>query len=167
VSVCVCVCVCVCLCACASSHTGDFVDKSATGYVGLSNQGATCYLNSLLQTLFMTPDFRTALYQWRYDPATHGDEARCLPRQLQRLFVRLQHSDRGTVRTHELTKSFGWDRDEVFVQHDVQEMHHMLFAALEDQCRQSPVESFIRNEHRGQFGDYVECKTVLSIIYSV
>ena len=40
------------------------VRKSATGYVGLSNQGATCYLNSLIQTLFMTPEFRNALYDW-------------------------------------------------------------------------------------------------------
>jgi hypothetical protein len=29
-------------------------------------------------------------------------------------------SERGAVRTAELTKAFGWDRDEVFVQHDVQ-----------------------------------------------
>lgn len=33
------------------------------GYVGLVNQAMTCYLNSLLQTLFMTPEFRNALYK--------------------------------------------------------------------------------------------------------
>ncbi len=66
--------------------------------------GATCYLNSLLQALYMTPPFRAALYAWHYDPAVHGDEARCLPRALQKLFARLQCSDRGAVRTQELTK---------------------------------------------------------------
>jgi hypothetical protein len=40
----------------------SFVDKSSTGLTGLVNQGATCYLNSLLQMLFMTPDFRSALF---------------------------------------------------------------------------------------------------------
>ena len=41
---------------------------SSSSYRGLSNQGATCYMNSLLQTLYMTPEFRTALYKWEYDP---------------------------------------------------------------------------------------------------
>lgn len=32
--------------------------KRKTGYVGLKNQGATCYLNSLLQTLYNINFFR-------------------------------------------------------------------------------------------------------------
>ena len=39
---------------------------AVSGYAGLVNQGATCYINSLLQTLFMTPEFRTAIDQWEY-----------------------------------------------------------------------------------------------------
>jgi hypothetical protein len=41
--------------------------KSPTGFCGLSNQGATCYLNSLLQSLYMTPELRAALWQWEWD----------------------------------------------------------------------------------------------------
>ena len=32
--------------------------KKETGYVGLKNQGATCYMNSLLQTLYPLPSLR-------------------------------------------------------------------------------------------------------------
>jgi len=81
--------------------------KSTTGFVGLVNQGATCYLNSLLQTLYMLPEFRRALLLWRYDASRHGEEDRCLSRQLQRLFAHLQLSKRAAVTTGGLTKSFG------------------------------------------------------------
>lgn len=32
--------------------------------LGLSNQGATCYMNSLLQALFMTPEVRSLIYSY-------------------------------------------------------------------------------------------------------
>lgn len=32
--------------------------RNSTGLCGLSNLGATCYLNALLQTLHFTPEFR-------------------------------------------------------------------------------------------------------------
>ena len=41
-----------------------FTEKSDTGQVGLINQGATCYLNSLLQTLYMMPELRRAVFAW-------------------------------------------------------------------------------------------------------
>ena len=36
--------------------------KQSTGYVGLKNQGATCYMNSLLQTLYNINYFRQVLF---------------------------------------------------------------------------------------------------------
>lgn len=43
--------------------TSSHVDEE-TGFVGLINQAMTCYLNSLLQTLFMTPEFRNGIYKY-------------------------------------------------------------------------------------------------------
>lgn len=56
-------------------------------YIGLVNQAMTCYLNSLLQALFMTPEFRNALYNWEFDGK---NQEKSIPFQLQKLFVNLQ-----------------------------------------------------------------------------
>lgn len=50
----------------------------------------TCYLNSLLQALYMTPEFRNALYNWEYVEGSEKDEANSIPYQLQKLFLNLQ-----------------------------------------------------------------------------
>lgn len=42
----------------AVSKVNLYNSKKETGYVGLENQGATCYLTSLLQTLYNIPYFR-------------------------------------------------------------------------------------------------------------
>uniref|UniRef100_A0A915HZM8 Ubiquitin carboxyl-terminal hydrolase n=1 Tax=Romanomermis culicivorax TaxID=13658 RepID=A0A915HZM8_ROMCU len=81
------------------------------GYTGLVNQAMTCYLNSLLQTLFMTPEFRNAVYRW--ESVSKDDEAKSIPYQLQKLFLLLQTSDKPALETKDLTRSFGWDSSHV------------------------------------------------------
>lgn len=56
-------------------------------FKGLGNQGATCYMNSLLQALYMTPDFRSMIYKWRYDPNLNAAKKDCIIYQMQKLFA--------------------------------------------------------------------------------
>ena len=62
--------------------------KKHTGYVGLKNQGATCYMNSLLQTLYFTNELRRAVYLM---PTEHDDLIKSVPLAMQRIFYELQH----------------------------------------------------------------------------
>lgn len=131
--------------------------KKETGYVGLKNQGATCYMNSLLQTLYHIPYFRKAVYHM---PTTENDmPAGSIPLALQSLFYKLQYSDT-SVATKELTKSFGWDTYDSFMQHDVQELNRVLCEKLEDKMKGTVVEGTIQKLFEGHHMNYIECINV-------
>ncbi|KAM4720713.1 ubiquitin carboxyl-terminal hydrolase 47 isoform 1-T1 [Rhinophrynus dorsalis] len=130
--------------------------KSDTGYVGLVNQAMTCYLNSLLQTLFMTPEFRNALYNWAFEESEE-DPVTSIPYQLQRLFVLLQTSKKRAIETTDVTRSFGWDSSEAWQQHDVQELCRVMFDALEQKWKQTEQADLINQLYQGKLKDYVRC----------
>uniref|UniRef100_A0A8C3A865 Ubiquitin carboxyl-terminal hydrolase 47 n=1 Tax=Cyclopterus lumpus TaxID=8103 RepID=A0A8C3A865_CYCLU len=134
----------------------SILNKSETGYVGLVNQAMTCYLNSLLQTLFMTPEFRNALYNWEFEE-TEEDPVTSIPHQLQRLFVLLQTTKKRAIETTDVTRSFGWDSSEAWQQHDVQELCRVMFDALEQKWKQTEQADLINQLYQGKLKDYVRC----------
>ena len=132
-----------------------FYDSRAeTGFAGLKNQGATCYMNSLLQTLYNINQFRKAVYRL----PTSEDEvpAQHMPLALQSVFHMLQFTQ-GPVSTKDLTRSFGWDTMDAFQQHDVQELNRILCDRLEEKMKGTRVEGTINKLFEGHFTNYIEC----------
>ncbi|XP_059615711.1 ubiquitin carboxyl-terminal hydrolase 47 isoform X2 [Phlebotomus argentipes] len=128
--------------------------RKTTAFVGLVNQAMTCYLNSLLQALFMTPEFRNALYKWEFDGV---GESKNIPYQLQKLFLKLQTSEKPSIETTDLTRSFGWDSTEAWQQHDIQELCRVMFDALEQKFKNTQQADLINQLYQGKMTDYVKC----------
>ncbi|XP_055959403.1 ubiquitin carboxyl-terminal hydrolase 40 [Patella vulgata] len=131
---------------------------------GITNQGATCYLNSLLQTLLLTPEFRESLFQIPreelgnlQDREKIGAKVRVIPLQLQRLFVRVLLSNRQSVSTRELTESFGWSNNEELQQHDVQELNRILFSAISDSLAGTSGTNLIEQLYHGSIVNQIKC----------
>eukprot|EP01103_Thecamoeba_quadrilineata_P007298 TRINITY_DN1713_c0_g2_i1.p1 TRINITY_DN1713_c0_g2~~TRINITY_DN1713_c0_g2_i1.p1 ORF type:complete len:1124 (-),score=191.47 TRINITY_DN1713_c0_g2_i1:16-3198(-) len=134
----------------------NYDSKKETGYVGLKNQGATCYMNSVLQALYHLGSFRKAVYLM----PTEADRSKnTIPLALQRVFFQLQFEDK-SVGTKELTKSFGWTAHDSFTQHDVQELNRVLCDNLENQMKATVVEGTIEKLFQGKQTSYIKCRNI-------
>uniref|UniRef100_A0AAZ3QDD6 USP domain-containing protein n=1 Tax=Oncorhynchus tshawytscha TaxID=74940 RepID=A0AAZ3QDD6_ONCTS len=132
---------------------------------GIKNQGGTCYLNSLLQTLLFTPEFREELFSLGpkelgclEDKDKPEAKVRVIPLELQRLFARLLLVDQQSASTGDLTDSFGWNNSEESRQHDVQELNRILFSALEHSLVDTSGSAFIQRLYHGTTVNSILCK---------
>eukprot|EP00072_Mus_musculus_P051168 XP_006529544.1 PREDICTED: ubiquitin carboxyl-terminal hydrolase 40 isoform X2 [Mus musculus] len=144
--------------------------REFTNLSGIRNQGGTCYLSSLLQTLHFTPEFREALFS--LGPEELGSledkdkpdaKVRIIPLQLQRLFAQLLLLDQEAASTIDLTDSFGWTNDEEMRQHDVQELNRILFSALETSLVGTSGHDLIHRLYHGTIVNQIVCKECKNI----
>jgi len=124
-------------------HDDAHSDDLGNGrYRGLSNLGATCYMNSMLQALYHTRPFREIVYNIPDQPSTDQPSKTQIGNALKTVFVNLNFGNfdgngvvpalSSVVDTRELVRSFGWDDEiDAFQMHDVQEFTRVLLDALE------------------------------------
>ncbi|XP_054652144.1 ubiquitin carboxyl-terminal hydrolase 40 [Dunckerocampus dactyliophorus] len=139
--------------------------RGRSNLCGIRNQGGTCYLNSLLQTLLFTPEFREELFSLGTDELgcledkdKTGAKVRVIPLELQRLFARLLLVDQQSASTADLTDSFGWNSSEGTNQHDVQELNRILFSALEHSLVGTSGSTLIHRLYHGTIVNSIVCK---------
>ena len=127
-------------------------ERARTGYVGLRNLGATCYMNSLIQQLFMIRGFRYELLNAPISSVVSQsiinnpqvekkDQEKLIQKnlqedvffQLQQIMARLQESKRKFYDTVSFCKCYTYEGKPVnpMVQMDAEEFLSMLFDKLE------------------------------------
>eukprot|EP00210_Caulerpa_lentillifera_P006759 g6459.t1 len=133
------------------------MSRKETGFVGLKNQGATGYMNSLLQFWFHIGSFRKAVYHM---PILESDDPeKSIPSALQSIFYKLQYQN-SSVNIKDLTKSIGWETHDVCLKHDIQEMQGLLFEKLQEKMKGTKIEACIPELFAGHYSNYINCESV-------
>ena len=121
-------------------------------YNGIKNEGATCYMNSMLQTLYSIYPFKKAVFQI----PTDKDDYSSIVLSLQRLFYDLL-TNHSPVSARNLINSFGWTREQIQIQHDVQEFNQLLIEEMENKMKGTSVEGSFNKMFTGKYNNYIQC----------
>ncbi|XP_068450726.1 ubiquitin carboxyl-terminal hydrolase 48 isoform X2 [Clinocottus analis] len=131
-------------------------------FVGLTNLGATCYVNTFLQVWFHNLELRRSLYQCHNSRAEeHNTESEYEPQSicehLQYLFALMQNSNRKYIDPSGLVKALGLDTGQ---QQDAQEFSKLFLSLLEDTLskqKDPDLQNVIQRQFCGQFSYVTVC----------
>ena len=151
---------------CADNLPEPEMPRGSSNFVGLYNQGATCYMNSALQILYMTPKFRNLINSLILCDKILGNPTEFIPQgqkyniilSLQKLFSELNLMNIKATKTKELTEAFGWEKNEGGDQHDSQEfIRILLFDVLERILYDTPFNNIINNIYKVNYISNMQC----------
>ncbi|XP_027135392.1 ubiquitin carboxyl-terminal hydrolase 48 [Larimichthys crocea] len=131
-------------------------------FVGLTNLGATCYVNTFLQVWFHNLELRKSLYQCHNSRAQEHNiesdyEPQSICEHLQYLFALLQNSNRKYIDPSGLVKALGLDTGQ---QQDAQEFSKLFLSLLEDTLskqKSTNLQNVIQRQFCGQFSYVTVC----------
>eukprot|EP01083_Nonionella_stella_P036241 98907_1 len=95
----------------------------ATKKRGLKNQGATCYLNTMLQIMYSIDEIRE---KFESTIVRHP-----IQKEIQIIFKKLSGRSQVALSTKRLTKAFGWSNEDIKIEHDLNELYIQLIPKLE------------------------------------
>ena len=139
----------------ASFEGSAVVPSPAPKYLGLENQGATCYLNGLLQSLFHIGKLREIVY-------SESEEESSVLSALQTVFFELDENPRRVTAgsSEPLTQAFGWSSADVGVQQDVQEMNRLLIDRLETRLATMGKNEALKSLFCGKIENFISCTEI-------
>ncbi|KAM4704099.1 ubiquitin carboxyl-terminal hydrolase 48 isoform 2-T2 [Rhinophrynus dorsalis] len=145
----------------------NFERRKKNTFVGLTNLGATCYVNTFVQVWFLNMELRRALYlyenSWSVEKAEEciqedkEYEPQTICEHLQYLFALLQNSNRRYIDPSGFIKALGLDTGQ---QQDAQEFSKLFMSLLEDTLSKQnnpDVRNIIQEQFCGQYAYVTIC----------
>ena len=123
--------------------------------VGLYNFGATCYVNSILQILFMNPQFQAGLLStewWNWS----SDGQRVVCAQLRQTFAHLKQGKTASFYPTDFIKVARLDSS---YQQDVSEFLKMMLSKIEKELVGTPRCKLVQETFQGSCKNVTECST--------
>ncbi|XP_051510524.1 ubiquitin carboxyl-terminal hydrolase 24 isoform X1 [Myxocyprinus asiaticus] len=131
--------------------------RSVSGFVGLKNGGATCYMNAVFQQLYMQPGLPEAVLSIEDDTENPEESVFC---QVQSLFGHLMESKLQYYVPENFWKIFKMWNKELYVreQQDAYEFFTSLVDQLDEHLKKIGREQIFKNTFQGIFSDQKICK---------
>ena len=129
------------------------------GHVGLKNLGCICYMNSILQQVYMVPTFRYAIMGYKGTPLQEKDEEDPL-NQLQIMYSYLTLSKKEDYNPKNFCKAFkDFDGNpiNILVQQDSQEFFNNFFDKMENYLKNNKYKYIINDVFVGRTCSSVIC----------
>jgi uncharacterized UBP type Zn finger protein len=143
------------------------LSKSETGYAGITNLGCICYMNSLIQQLFMQKKFRRGIlaapvYKRKGREAENLEDD--LLYQLQRMFGILQLTERQTYNPQPWCFAYkGEDHKSptnYYIQQDAHEFFNLLCDRLESRLKDTPLQHLLNSTLQLTVQGQIKCTGV-------
>lgn len=132
--------------------------RSSTGYVGLVNPRAICYMNSLLTQLFMNLNFRKFMLEVNVADANGSQR---LISETQKLFAMMQNTFRKAADPRDFAacvKGLNSEPIDINIQMDADEFYNLLFDQWEGQMLSQDAKQRFRSFYGGQTVNQIKSK---------